>query len=141
MDPAYPRSKNVSQMQVRMVRQAKGKGENMRKLCVLMLLLCIIGYFNLHTVMACTEDCDKECDYETSHAETVIRDSCEESAEFYNKLAALGGNKPPYDQSWIDQCVVDSRASYRQDCMNGCDKCEHDKKFLGGCFVDSIPID
>jgi hypothetical protein len=109
----------------------------MRKLYVLVLLLCLIGYINLQSsAMACTEDCDKECDYKTSHAEGDIRDSCESSATFYNRIAALGGDKAIYDQVWIDQCVIDTRISYRQDCMNGCDKCKHDdKKFTGGCFI------
>ncbi len=107
----------------------------MKKIMILVVSLCMVLGYSL--AMACTEDCNKECNYKTSHAEGEIIDSCEGWASFNNRIAVVAGNKPTCGDEWIDQCMIDARASYKQDCMEACDKCKDDKDFLGGCFINS----
>lgn len=107
----------------------------MKKVVIFAVSLCVV--FGCGLAYACTEDCNKECDYKTNHAEEEIINSCKESAELWNRIAVVSGNKTIYGDEWINQCVIDTEASYRQDCMEGCDKCKDDKDFLGGCFIES----
>jgi hypothetical protein len=110
----------------------------MKRIVILGLSVCFVLVCSLSS-LACTKNCGPQCDNEANKATSGIRDSCEDTAYFYNRIAQLAGEKIPYDDAWIDQCVVDSKESYRQDCMNGCDKCDDDKDFLGGCFIESVP--
>lgn len=113
------------------------KGDEMKKISILIVSICFVLMFSNH-LFACIENCGKKCSNDASNATSAIRDSCEDTADFYNQMAVFGGEIGIYGDEWIGKCVVDSKQAYYQECVDGCDKCKDDKDFLGGCFVDNL---
>ena len=104
----------------------------------IILIISIFSIFTFNSLsLACTKNCDKECDSKTSNAEPEIRAKCEESVAYYESYAKITGTVNEYT---LDYCIQYTNDFYRQDCMNECDECEKDKFPIGGCFIEATAI-